>query len=406
MDKELKEALEASNKTIADLRSEVDALNKRSADYLDKDKLQKAEADLAGKLQAEQEKRSALEARLEKLETGAARPGVGQSETEDAHTRAFHDFVTRGVEPGQEVRSMVTNIQVDGGVLVPQGMRDGLQQRLRRSSPLRQLATVVVADVSSYDILLERGDAGYEWGGETQTPSETDTPTIHRISIGLHELSAMPKVSQRLLDQASFDIESMLTARIADRFARAEAAAFVSGDGVNKPKGFGAYATSTADDASRAVQTLQHRITGGAGDFAASNPADVLTNVFYDLQGAYQANANWLMKNTTAARVATLKDGDGSYLLKEILNSDGAIVRGIHGRPLRLADDMPAIGAGANAIAVGDFAAGYTIVDGASVRVLRDPFSAKPFILFYTTKRVGGGVTDFDAIKLVKFANS
>ena len=262
---------------------------------------------------------------------------------------------------------------------------------------------MVSLDGNSYDIMVERGDAGAEWAGESSTRNETDTPTINRISIALHELSAQPKITQRLLDNATFDVEGWLTGYVADKFSRTEATAFVSGDGDAKPKGFLSYGKSTDADASRAVETLQYRVTGASGAFATTNPADVLTKAFYDLHGVYQSQASWMMRSSTAAETAVLKDGNGNYLIQGMMNAEGQFIRTIQGRPVFMAEDMPAIGANSYSIAVGDFGRGYTIVDGQAVTVLRDPFSAKPNVLFYTIKRVGGGLAEADAIKLIKF---
>jgi HK97 family phage major capsid protein len=401
---EVKELFSETQKTVEALRSEVEELKGKSADYVVTDKLGKIEADLAANLEAEQK---AMADRLDRIETQANRPG-GVSAQDEAkavqHEKLFGAFLRKGSEP-DELKAMATSAQADGGFLVPDRMRAGIQKRHRRTSPVRMVATVESFSGGTYDVLMDRDDAGYEWAGEKSSRSETATPTLARVSIPLHELSALPKVSQRMLDVADFDVEAWLIDKVSDRFGRAEATAFVSGDGVNKPKGFLAYAASDAADADRASETLQYRVSGEAGGFASAKPADVLVETFYDLQGVYQENASWMMKNTTAAKVAVLTDGDGQYLLQSMLNTDGQLVRVIQGRPLYLADDMPKIAANSLAIAVGDFSA-YTIVDNANVTVLRDPYSSKPNVLFYSTKRVGGGLTDFDAIKLIKFAAS
>ncbi|GGH24471.1 phage major capsid protein, HK97 family [Cribrihabitans marinus] len=395
MTPETKQAFDEATKAVHDLRAEVDALKGKSADVIDAAKLAKAEADLATKFDAEQK---AIAERLDKIETAANRPGVaGNAEKEDKHAEMIDAYLRKGAEP-DELKAMASNSQTDGGVMIHSAMREGIQTRLRRSSAIRELASVITFDGGSYDILVERGDAGYEWAGETQERNETGTPTINRISISTHELSAMPKVSQFLLNNASFDLESFLVNKVTDRFIRAEEGSFLNGNGVNKPKGLLTYAMTAQNDAERAAEKFQFRNSGANGDI----DGDVLVKAFYDLQGAYQANATWLMKNSTAARVATLKDGDGNFMLREILNGDGNVTRTIQGRPISIADDMPALAAGSLSLAVGDIASAYTIVDGKSVTVLRDPFSAKPNVLFYCTKRVGGGATDFDAVKFIK----
>lgn len=400
---EVKGIFTETQKTLEALRSDVDDLKGKSADYVDTDRQEKMKADLAGQFAAEQK---AIADRLDGIETAVNRPGGAstKSERDETYAKAFNDYMRKGAE-ADELKAMSTQVNADGGYMVEAQMEAGIRQRRRRTSPVRAVANVVSLEGNSYDILIERGDAGAEWAGERASRDETGTPTINRISIALHELSALPKISQRMLDNATFDVEGWLTGYVADKFARTEATAFVSGDGVDKPKGFLSYGKSTAADDSRAVQSLQYRITGAAGAFAASSPADVLVRTFYDLQGEYQANASWMMKSTTAAECAVLKDGDGSYLVRGMFNADGVFVRTIQGRPMYMAEDMPAIADNAYAIAVGDFNAGYTIVDGKSVTVLRDPYSAKPHVLFYTTARVGGGLTEADAIKLIQFAD-
>lgn len=399
---EVKSLFEATQRTAEAAKQKVEELAGKAADYLDKATLDNIKADLAGKMSAQDAAQVALKARLDDIETKLNRPGAA-SKVETQESKAFGDYMRKGIEAA-ELKAMSTTTGADGGFLIPDAVREGIQARLRRSSPVRQVASVIPFNGQNYHVLVERGDAGYEWAGEKSTRNETDTPTINRISITAHELSAMPKVSQRMLDEATFNVEGWLQARVEDRFARAEASAFVSGTGIDRPKGFLAYSTATTADESRAAETLQYRGTGVSGAFATTAPADVLVKTFYDLQGAYQANASWMMKNATMAEVAVMKDGDGAYLLREILNADGTLVRTIMGRPAYVADDMPTIAANSLSIAVGDFMAGYTIVESQGITVLRDPFTAKPNVLFYTTKRLGGGVTDFDAIKLIKFA--
>lgn len=402
---EIKTLFDDTQRVAQAAKDKAEEIAKKSADYVDQDTLKKMKAELAEKIDAQDKLQADLKARLDEVEIKGNRPGAPFGKDASPEAKAFDAYLRKGVEPGPEQKAMSTQVSGDGGYMAPATLADGVQKRLRRTSPVRQVARVINLDGGgSYDLLVERGDAGFSWAGETQTRTETDTPTINRISIPLHELSAMPKASQRLLDTASFDVEGWLTAYVADKFMRAEATAFVSGSGVNRPKGFLAYATSATADDTRLPETLQYRATGVDGAFAAApNAADALVKLFYDLQPAYMVNASWMLKNTTMAEVAVMKDGDGAFLLREMLNGDGTLVRTIQGRPAFAAEDMPAIASNSLGIAVGDFEAGYTIVEGTGLTVLRDPYSAKPHVMFYTTKRVGGGVTDFDAIKFLKF---
>ena len=403
---EIKGLFEATQKVAEAARQKAEEATAKSADFIDRDTLKKMEEDLAKKMSDMDAKQAAMAAKLDEAQTKANRPGGAAQHVDSPAAKAFDAYIRKGTEPQLDEKAMATNVNADGGYLVPDVMRDGIQTRLRRSSPVRAVASVVSISGGSYEILVERGDTGFAWAGETETRSETDSPTVNRITITRHELSAMPKVSQRLLDEAAFDVGGWLTGAIGDRFSRAEATAFVSGSGYDQPKGFLSYSTAATADETRATAALQHRLTGTSGAFDATAPADALVHLFYDLQGAYQANASWMAKNTVMAKIATMKDAEGQYLIREILNASGNFVRTIMGRPAYIADDMPEIGAGSLSVAVGDFAAGYTIVDGPQISILRDPFSAKPHVLFYATKRVGGGVSDFDAIKVLKFSNS
>jgi HK97 family phage major capsid protein len=255
-------------------------------------------------------------------------------------------------------------------------------------------------EASSFDVLVDHGDFGSGWANETGAQAETATPVIDRIPVRLHELSAMPKASQRLLDDSAFDIEGWLAGRIAAKFARAEAAAFISGDGVDKPRGFLTH--PKVADANWSWNNLGYIATGANGDFATTNAADAIVDLVYALNATYRANATFVMNSKTAGAVRKMKDADGRFLWSDGLAS-GEPAR-LMGYPVLVAEDMPDIAPGADAIAFGDFAAGYTIAERPDMRVLRDPFSAKPHVLFYATKRVGGAVSDFKAIKLLRFA--
>ena len=251
-------------------------------------------------------------------------------------------------------------------------------------------------------MLIDHGDVGSAWATETGSVTETGTPTIERIAIQLHELSALPKASQRLLDDSAFDIEAWLAGRIADKFARAEADAFINGDGVDKPTGFLTH-PNVAND-SWAWGALGYVATGTSGDFDATNPADAIVDLVYSLDAEYRSGATFVMNSKTAGTVRKMKDLDGRFLWSDGLAA-GEPAR-LMGYPVLIAEDMPDLAADATPIAFGNFAAGYTVAERPDTRILRDPFSAKPHVLFYATKRVGGDVSDFAAIKLLKLSVS
>ena len=345
------------------------------------------------------------EQRMTKLDRKnfAGRPALaGGTKTEDVHYKAFDaylrtgdDDALRGLE--MDVKSMSTVVNGDGGFLVDPVTSETIQSVLSSSASLRAVSTVVNVEASSYDVLIDQGNAGAGWADEVAARTETGTPTIDRISIKLHELSAMPKASQRLLDDTAFDIETWLAGRIADTFSRAEAGAFIDGDGNDKPRGFLNH--GAVDNDIWTWGNIGYVPTGVDGDIGNG---DALIELVYELGAQYRANATFVMNSKTAGTLRKLKDGDGRHLWSDGFTS-GEPAR-LLGYPVLIAEDMPDISTGADAIAFGDFRAGYTIAERPDLRVLRDPFSAKPHVLFYATKRVGGDVSDFAAIKLLRFA--
>ncbi|HSF62826.1 MAG TPA: phage major capsid protein [Paracoccaceae bacterium] len=337
-----------------------------------------------------------------------ARPALSaRIDTEAPHKKAFDAYLRSGDDDGLrgltlEGKALSTAVAADGGYLVDPQTADAIRSVLVSTSSLRAIANVVQVDSSSFDVLIDRSEVGSGWATETGAQAETATPLIERISIRLHELSAMPKASQRLLDDSAFDVEGWLAGKIATRFLRAESAAFVSGDGVDKPRGF--LLPAKVPNASWTWGNLGYVPTGAAADFAATNAADCIINLVYALGAEYRANATFLMNSKTAGAVRKMKDADGRFLWSDGL-AQGEPAR-LMGYPVLICEDMPDIAANAFAMAFGDFRSGYTIAERPDLRVLRDPFSAKPHVLFYASKRVGGDISDFAAIKLLRIAVS
>jgi HK97 family phage major capsid protein len=330
----------------------------------------------------------------------AADPGAPHRKALATYLRNGDDDALRGLE--LEHKGLNTAVNAEGGYLVDPQTAETIRGVLRNASSLRAIANVVQVEASSFDVLIDTTDTGAGWADEVTDTAETAAPQIERISIPLYELSAMPKASQRLLDDSAFDIEGWLAGRIADKFARAEAAAFVTGDGAGKPTGF--LNGLTLPNAIWTWGVLGYVATGTAGDFDANAPADAIVDLVYALGAQYRAGASFVMNSKTAGAVRKMKDADGRFLWSDGLAA-GEPAR-LMGYPVLIAEDMPDIAADSMAIAFGDFRAGYTIAERPDLRVLRDPFSAKPHVLFYATKRVGGAVSDFAAIKLLKFGLS
>lgn len=343
-----------------------------------------------------------------KTSFAGARPALaGAVQTEAPHQKAFAAYVRSGDDDGLrgldlDGKAMSTAVAADGGYLVDPETAASIQSVLGSTASLRAVANVVNVDATSYDVLVDHADIGAGWANEVDPTAETTSPQIDRITIPLHELSALPKASQRLLDDSAFDLEGWLAERIADKFARSEAAAFVAGDGVDKPRGLLDY--PTVDDAVWTWGNLGTVPTGANGAFDTNGPADAIVDLVYALAAEYRGGATFVMNSKTAGAVRKLKDNDGRFLWSDGLAA-GEPAR-LLGYPVLIAEDMPDIATDATAIAFGNFGAGYTIAERPDLRVLRDPFSAKPHVLFYATKRVGGAVSDFAAIKLLKFATS
>lgn len=351
----------------------------------------------------EQESRLAM---LDRKSIAMNRPPLARgAETDAPHKKAFAAYLRSGDDDGLrglrvEEKALSTAVAADGGYLVDPQTAAAIVGVLRSAASIRTIANVVQVESTAFDVLVDHTDIGAGWATETLTPSDTGTPQVDRISIPLYELAAMPKASQRLLDDTAFDVEGWLAQRIADKFSRAEAQAFIAGDGIDKPTGFLKY--PKVDNDLWAWGSLGYVPTGTAGDFSAADPADAVVDLVYALGARYRANATFVMNSKTAGAVRKMKDADGRFLWSDGLAA-GEPAR-LMGYPVLIAEDMPDIAAGAHAVAFGDFRAGYTVAERPDLRILRDPFSAKPHVLFYATKRIGGDVSDFAAIKLLRFA--
>lgn len=331
-------------------------------------------------------------------------PLAAGQDTGAPHQKAFNAYLRSGDDDGLrglelDTKAMSTAVNGDGGYLVDPQTADTVNAVLQSSASIRAAASVVHVEATSYDVLIDHSEMGAGWATETDAAAETATGTIDRIAIPLHELSALPKASQRLLDDSAFDIEGWLATRIAGKFARSEAAAFISGDGVDKPKGILSH--PAVDNDAWAWGSLGYV---ASGTDAAVDTGDAVIDLVYALGAEYRANATFIMNSKTAGMLRKLKDADGRFLWSDGLAA-GEPAR-LMGYPVLTAEDMPDPASGSFSIAFGDFRAGYTIAERPDLRVLRDPFSAKPHVLFYATKRVGGDISDFAAIKLMKFGLS
>jgi HK97 family phage major capsid protein len=340
---------------------------------------------------------------LERLALEQSRPPIGDDprRTDPEHKSAWSAYLRKGDDSGiarLDLKSVNVGTEAQGGYVAPPELDRLIEQRLTASSPMRQIASVRQTSATVFRKPVSLGAAS-AWAAETGARTETTAPTLDLLEFPAAELYAMPAATQTLLDDAYADIDEWLADEVEASFSVQESAAFVSGDGDGQPRGFLDY--EMIADGSHAWDKIGFTLSGGAGAFAASNPADKLIDLVYSLKSQFRANARFVMNRRTVSAVRKLKDGDGNYLWRPGGAGEAASLLGY---PVTEIEDMPDIAANAFSIAFGDFRRGYLIVDRQGARVLRDPYSQKPYVLFYTTKRVGGGVQNFDAIKVMKFA--
>lgn len=345
-----------------------------------------------------------VNAQREQLDALRLGGGTGTGLTAEAreHATAFNQWFRRGTaEAGLadlQVRAgLTTQSDPEGGYLVPEEMDRTISRVLGTVSAVRGLARVVPISAHEYSVLVNQGGTGSGWVGEEAARPETDTPTLSKIIVNSGEIYANPAATQRSLDDSFLNVEQWLADEVSIEFAEQEGAAFISGNGINKPKGF--LSETPVANASYTWGSLGFTVTGHASTFASSNPADALMNLFYSLKSGYRNGASFLTSDAVLGTIRQFKDGQGNYLWSPpTADMPGLIL----GKPIITDDNMPALGANTFPVAFGNWQRGYLIADRMGVRVLRDPFTNKPNVHFYSTKRVGGAVVNFEAIKLLK----
>jgi HK97 family phage major capsid protein len=312
-----------------------------------------------------------------------------------SYNSAFPMYLRRDEKllQGADVKAMSVGSDPDGGYFVTPTIGNIIQGVNFETSPMRAVANIETISSDAIEYPRDDDQASAGWVGEQEDRPATNTPQAGMQRIPVHELYAMPKVTQKLLEDASFNIEAWLGRKIGDKFGRTEATAFVAGNGIKKPRGFTTYASGTfAAGGSGKIEQVSAATSGAVG-------FDDLINTLTALKEYYLAGAVWLMQRATVGKVMLLKDGEGSYIWQT--NSQAGKPSVLLGYDVRQAADMAAVGASALPVAFGNFKMGYTIVDRVGISTLRDPYTAKPFVQFYTRKRVGGDVTNFEAIKLL-----
>ena len=343
---------------------------------------------------------------VDELLLKSARPRLGDSAARTGavlqHSNAFEGYVRKGETYALrelEGKDLSIGSDPDGGYLVPEETERSVMRALSEVSPIRAIAGARQISSSVYKKPFSISGPGTGWVGETAARPETTTPTLAELTFPTMELYAMPAATSSLLDDSAVNIDEWIAEEVRAAFAEQEGAAFVAGDGSNKPRGFLDY--PTVDNASWTWGNIGTVSTGVSGAFPASDPSDKLIDFVYALKSGFRSNAHWAMNRSTQAEIRKIKDADGNYIWHPAAKPGEQPT--LMGFPIAESEDMPDIAADSLSIAFGDFKRGYLIVDRVGLRVLRDPYSSKPYVLFYTTKRVGGGVQDFDAIKLLKF---
>jgi HK97 family phage major capsid protein len=357
-----------------------------------------------------EQKLARMDARLDSLTVQQGRPPLAGEKallTHDAreHKAAFDGYVRRGESAplrALEVKAMSVGSNPDGGYTVPYETEKAIGERLALISPIRGISGVRQISANIYKKPFMTAGPAAGWVGETDVRAQTATATLAELQFPAMELYAQPAATATLLEDSAVNIDEWIAGEVEQVFASQEGAAFVNGDGVNKPKGFLQY--TMVAESSWAWTKIGYVATGAAGAFDTAAPVDAIIDLVYALKAGYRQNGVFVMNRKTQAAVRKLKDAEGDYLWSPPTQQNGRA--SLLTYPVVEAEDMPDVAANSFAIAFGDFRRGYLVVDRQGVRVLRDPFTAKPYILFYTTKRVGGGVQDFDAIKLLKFAAS
>jgi len=331
------------------------------------------------------------------------RPNLGRDENPPNEAKsAWSDYIRSGDLSALKTLEgkAATTQDGEGGYIAPVESETMIERALDLASPFRGLATVRRVGSGQYKKPVSAGGMSAGWAGETEARPETTAPQLDLLDFPVGELYAMPAATQTLLDDGVADVDQWLADEVRDVFAAQETAAFVSGDGNNKPRGLLSYAQ--ADEGTQNWGEIGTVSSGVEGGFDADAPVDTLLDLIYAPKTRYRTQAAFIMNRRTLSVIRKFKDADGNYIWQP--PSEAGAASSLLGYKLSEVEDMPDIGANNTPIAFGDFRRGYLVVDRQGVRVLRDPYSAKPFVLFYTTKRVGGGVQDFNAIKLLKLA--
>lgn len=424
-------AFEAFKATHEELKKN-DALTAEKLERIEQtlDAAVEAKAAIEAKLEAERKEREELEARInrEGIQANSEAEAKAALELKEFNTTlaaiaadqkrtfapfemkdyaeykaAFNSFMRKNERllTAEEVKTLSAGSDPDGGYFVTPDLSGRIVTKVYETSPMRQVASQQTISTDALEGIEDLDEAGAGYAGEQNTSGNTDTPQIGKWKIQVYWIDTEPKATQQLLDDAAVDVEGWLAGKVADKFARFENAEFVAG-ATGKIRGFTTYPTAADSGSGVDWGKLGHVLSGKSGAFADSNPADKLFDLVGCLKDAYLGNARWMMRRSLVSTIRKFKNGTGDYIWQPALTL--GTPETLLGYPVVRAEDMPALASGSISLAFGDFSAGYQIVDRQGIRVLRDPYTSKPFVKFYTTKRTGGGVVNFEAIKVMKFS--
>lgn len=399
MDKEFKELLEKQLKAFEEFKTANDAALQAKAEG-------KAVSELEAIVSKANDEITRLNKEITDLAKKSARPeapGSAEDALHNEHKAAFSQFMRKGTDTGLadlQVKAVQVGVDSDGGYAVPQELDRNILELLRDESPMRQVCNVMTIGGVEYSKPVNLGGAGSGWVGETAPRTETGTPKLTEIKPVMGEIYANPAATQRSLDDLFFSPEAWIAKEVAYAFAEQEGVAFLLGDGTNKPKGLLTAPTAqTSDKGGRPFGTIQAIKTGVADNFPANAPSDVLIDLIYGLKKGYRNGATFMLNSLTLATVRKWKDSDGNYIWQPSLQMNQPSL--LLGYGVTENEDMPDVGAGAFPLIFGNFKRAYTIVDRFGIRTLRDPYTNKPYVHFYTTKRVGGMLEDTQAVKFL-----
>jgi HK97 family phage major capsid protein len=427
MAEEIKTVVESLNQAFADFKKandqRLEQIEKKGAsDPLLEEKLSK----INSKVDELQE----IKQRIEQTETALARKSVHSTDQSDdmdrkamqfaamcaknrgiaaveldakglqSYRAGFREFMRKGDLMSLDAqKALSVGSDPDGGYTVEPDTNGRIVQKIFETSPMRQVASVQTIGTDSLEGLFDLNEASAGWVSETGARSATATPELGKWRIPVYELYANPAATQKILDDSMVDIESWLAGKVADKFSRTENAAFVVGDGIGKPRGFTTYGSGTT-----LPGTIEQIPTSVNGGFATNGTGgDPLITTIYSLKQAYRSGARWFMPKAVTAAVRKIKDSNGMYIWQPGIAANAPAT--LLGFPILEMEDMPTLGTGSLSMAFGNMGEAYQIVDRQGIRVLRDPYTNKPYVQFYTVKRVGGDVINFEAIKLVRFGS-